>query len=167
VSALGFINVGVFISQAISFLVLFGLLYLFGYKPILKMLDERSRRIKESMEQAEAVKEQSIHAEEEVKKQLQLASQQGQDIIARATQSSDEIRAKAQELARKDADALIERARQAISAERSKAIDELRQEFADLTILAAGKVIGESLDKESHRKLIDKVLAESQTLKKG
>jgi F-type H+-transporting ATPase subunit b len=166
VEALG-INVPVFISQTISFLILFGVLYLFGYKPILKMLDERSHRIKESMEQAEAVKEQSQHAEEEVKKQLQLASQQGQELIARATQSSDEIRAKAQELARKDAEILIERARQAIEAERSKAIDELRQEFADLTILAAGKVIGESLDKETHRALIDKVLAESQTLRKG
>jgi F-type H+-transporting ATPase subunit b len=166
VSALG-INVPVFISQAISFLVLFGLLFFFAYKPILKMLDERANRIKESIEQAEAVKEQSKHAEEEVRKQLQAASQQGQEVIARATKSSDEIRAKAQELARKDAEALIEKARLAIDAERSKAIDELRQEFADLTILAAGKVIGESLDKESHKQLIDKVLSESKTLRKG
>ena len=103
-------------------MILFGLLYVFGYKPILKMLDERANRIKESLEQAEAVKEQSLHAEEEVKKQLAIASSQGQEIIARANQTSDEIRAKAQELAKKDADAMIERARQAISSERDEAL---------------------------------------------
>jgi len=166
ISALG-INGTVLIIQAISFLILFGALIFVAYKPILKMLDERSRKIKESLEQAEAVKAQSMHAEEEVKKQLQAASLQGQEIIARATKTSDEIRAKAQELARKDAEALIERARQAIKAERDEAIDELHSELANITILAASKVIGESLDKESHKKLIDKILKESQSLKKG
>jgi F-type H+-transporting ATPase subunit b len=166
VSALGF-NIPVFLSQIIAFLILFGLLILVAYKPLLKMLDERSKRIKDSLEQAEAVKEQSLHAEEEVNKQIQAASRQGQEIIARATQTSDEVRAKAQDLAKKDAEALIERARQAIKTERDDAIEELRQQFADLTILAASKVIGESLDKESHKELIDKVLKESQTLNKG
>lgn len=165
-SALGF-NIPVFLSQIIAFLILFGLLILVAYKPLLKMLDERSKRIKDSLEQAEAVKEQSLHAEEEVNKQIQAASRQGQEIIARATQTSDEVRAKAQDLAKKDAEALIERARQAIKTERDDAIEELRQQFADLTILAASKVIGESLDKESHKELIDKVLKESQTLNKG
>jgi F-type H+-transporting ATPase subunit b len=166
VSALG-INLPVFLSQIIAFLILFGLLILVAYKPLLKMLDERSKKIKDSLEQAEAVKEQSLHAEEEVNKQIQAASRQGQEIIAGATQTSDEIRAKAQDLAKKDAEALIERARQAIKTERDDAIDELRQQFADLTILAASKVIGQSLDKESHKELIDKVLKESQTLNKG
>lgn len=161
------INLPVLISQLVSFLILFGLLSFLVYKPILKMLDERSKKVKESLEQAEAVKEQSRHAEEEVKKEIQSASQRGMEIIAQATKNSDEIRAKAQELAKQDAEALIARARQAIKAERDGAIDELRQEFADLTIMAAGKVIGESLDKEAHRELIDKVLQESQTLKKG
>jgi F-type H+-transporting ATPase subunit b len=161
------ITVPSLIFQLISFILLFVLLSLVAYKPLLKMLDERSKRVKESLEQAEAVKEQSLHAEEEVKKQVQSASQRGMEMIAQATKTSDEIRAKAQELAKKDAEALIVRARQAIKAERDSAIDELRHEFADLTIMAAGKVIGQSLDKESHRELIDKVLKESQTLKKG
>ena len=161
------INGPVLLSQVISFLILFGLLIFVAYKPLLRMMDERSNRIKESLEQAESVKDQSLHAEEEVKKQLQDASRQGQEIIARATQTSDEIRNKAQELARKDAEALLERAQQAIKAERDGAIDELRREFADLTIIAASKVIGESLDKKAHKQLIDKVLQENYTINKG
>ena len=161
------INIPVFLSQLVSFIILFVLLSFFAYKPLLKMLDERSRKIKESLEIAEEVKAQSLHAEVEVKKQLQAASQQGQEVILQATKTSDEIRANAQNLAKKDADALIERARQAVKAERDEAIDELRREFADLTVMAAGKVIGESLDKKSHKELIDKILEENKTLKKG
>jgi len=161
------LNVPLFISQLISFLILLTAIYFFGYKPILKMLDERSKRVKESMEQAESVKAQSNKAEVEVKKQIQMASQRGQELIAQATQTSDEIRAKAQELAKQDAEVLIEKARQAIKTERDSAVDELRREFADLTILAASKVVGESLDKETHKKLIDKVMQENKALNKG
>lgn len=161
------INGPLLIFQAISFILLFVLLFFVAYKPLLKILDERAKRVKDSLEQAETVKEQSLHAEEEVKKQIQSASQRGMDMIAQATKTSDEIRAKAQELAKQDAEALLSRARQAIASERDSAIDDLRQEFADITIMAAGKVIGESLDKEAHRELIDKVLKESQTFKRG
>jgi F-type H+-transporting ATPase subunit b len=161
------INLPLLISQLVSFLILLVLLYFVGFKRVLKMLDERSSKIKESLEQAETVKKQSLHAEDEVKKQLQSASQKGQELIAQATKASDEIRARSQELAKKDAEILIERARQAIQAEKDEAIEELRREFANVTIMAAGKVIGVSLDKQSHKALIDKILNENQTLKRG
>jgi len=161
------LNLPLLITQLISFIILLVALYLVAYKRIFKMLDDRSLRIKESMEQDESVKTQSAQAEEEVKKQIQIASQRGQELIAQATKTSDEIRANAQNLAKQDSEVLIEKARQAIKSERDAAVDELRQEFADLTIMAASKVVGESLDKETHKKLIDKVLAENQSLKKG
>jgi F-type H+-transporting ATPase subunit b len=157
----------VLVTQLVSFILLFVILRFVAYKPILKMLDERSKRIKESLEQAELVKAQSARSEEEVKKQIQAASQQGQEIILRATQTSEEIRASAQGQAKQEAELLIEKARQAINAERASAVDEIRQEFADLTVLAAGKVIGQTLDKKSHKELIDKVLQDSKTQNKG
>ena len=160
------INLPVLVAQIVNFLILFGILYLVAYKPIMRMLDERSRRIKESMEQAESMKEQSARAEDEVKKQLGEASREGQERIARAVRAGEEVKQKAQAEARQEADALIVRARSEIQRERDEAIGEVRREFADLTILAAGKVIDRSLDKEEHRQLIDKVLEESSTMKK-
>jgi F-type H+-transporting ATPase subunit b len=130
------------------------------------MLDERSRRIKESMKQADDIKEQAAHAEEEVKKQLEAAGSEGQERIAHAVKIGEEVKQKAQQEARQEAETLIARARTEIQRERDEAIDELRKEVADLTILAAGKVIDRSLDKKAHRQLIDKVLEESTTLKK-
>jgi len=161
------INLSTLLAQIINFVILFGLLYLVAYKPIMRMFDERSKKIKESMEQTEYIKEQAAHAEEEVKKHLEAASKDGQGVIARAVRTGEEIRQKAQQEARQEAESLISKARLEIQRERDAAIDELRKEVADLTILAAGKVIDRSLDKEAHRQLIDKVLEESTTLKKG
>ena len=161
------INLPTLLAQIVNFVILFGLLYLVAYKPIMRMLDERSRKVKESMEQTEFIKQQAERAEEEAEKRIEAASKEGQEVIARAVQTGEEARREAQQQAKQDAESLIARARSEIQRERDEAIGELRKEFADLTILAAGKVIDRSLDKEAHRQLIDKVLEESTTLKKG
>ena len=119
-----------------------------------------------SCQARQAIKEKAARAEEEVKKQLEAASRGGQERIAQAIQIGEDVKQKAQQEARQEAETLISRARTEIQRERDEAIDELRKEVADLTILAAGKVIERSLDKKAHRELIDKVLEESTALKK-
>ncbi len=160
------ISVPTLLAQIVNFAILFGLLYLVAYKPIMRMLDERSGKIKESMEQTELIKEQAERAEEESKKRIEEASKDGQEIITQAARMGEETRRKAEQKARQEAETLLTRARTEIHRERDEAIDELREEFADLTILAAEKVIDRSLDKKAHRQVIDKVLEESKTLKK-
>src|SRR5581483_2161903 len=66
--------------------------------------------------------------------------------------------------AQQQADAILERARNEIALERDGAIAELRREFADLTISAAEKVIGQSLDRQAHQRLIEQALSESSFL---
>ena len=161
------INWPVLLTQIVTFVILLVILRFTAYKPIMRMLDERSKRVKESMEQAEIVKEQSARAEEEVKKELAKASQEGQERISRAVKAGEEVTQKAQQDAKKEADALLDKARAEIQRERDEAISEVRREFADLTVLAAGKVIESSLDKEKHRELIDRVLEESKADKKN
>jgi F-type H+-transporting ATPase subunit b len=165
ISELG-INLPTLITQVVTFIILLVVLRFVAYKPIMRMLDERSKRIKESMDQAEAIKEQSANTKEEIKKHLEVASREGQERIARAVKAGEEVKQKAQAEARQEAETLIDRARTEIQHERDEAIGEVRREFADLTVLAAGKVIGKSLDKKDHRELIEKVLEESSTLKK-
>lgn len=161
------INMPVLLAQVINFIILFGLLYLVAYKPIMRMLDERSRKIKESMEQTEYIKQQAEQAEEEAKKRIDAAAKEGQEAVARAVRTGEGVKKEAQQQAKQDAEVLIARARTEIQRERDEAIDELRKEFADITITAAGKVIDRTLDKKAHREIIKKVLDESTTLKKG
>jgi F-type H+-transporting ATPase subunit b len=156
-----------FIGQLVSFLILLGLLVYFGYKPIRKMLDERANRIKESMEQAEATKQEYEQAKVAVQEQIGKAREEGQAIISQAAQIGDRLKEEARGEARKEAQALVERARVELERERDKVIDDLRHEFVDTAILAAEKVINETLDKERHRKLIEQAMKESTTFKEN
>jgi F-type H+-transporting ATPase subunit b len=158
------IDLSALIAQLVNFLILFALLYMFAYRPILRMFDERARRIKESVEQADQVKEQAAQAEEENRKRLEAAAREGQEAIARAMRAGEESRQRAQEEAREEAAALLEKARADIQREREEVIGEVRQEFAGLAVSAAEKVIEKSLDEEAHRELIEKVLEDSSAL---
>jgi len=167
----GLANLGIslptLLAQIVNFVILFGLLYLVAYRPLMRMLDGRSGKIKESMQQTEYIQEQAARAEEEAEKRIEAASKEGQELVTRASRTGEGLRQQAQEEARQAAESLIAKARSEIQRERDGAIDEMRREFADLTIMAAGKVIDRSLDKKAHRQLIDKMLEESTTLKKG
>ncbi len=160
------INLPTLLAQIVNFLILLGLLYLVAYKPILRIIDQRSAKIKESLELAELNKDRAVRAEEEVKAQLETARKEGQSIIVQASQIGERVKEEAKLGARQEAETLIARARGEIQRERDEAIYELRKEFIDIAILAAEKVINESLDKERHRRLIEETLEESTTLKK-
>ena len=86
---------------------------------------------------------------------------EGQAIVAQAQQVAQRLQEEGRAQASTQAEALLERARSEIQLERDAAIAELRKEFADLTIAAAEKVIGQSLDRTAHQRLIDEALAQS------
>jgi F-type H+-transporting ATPase subunit b len=155
------------LAQFISFGILLALLLLVAYKPITKMLDERSKKIKDSMDQAEFIKQQVAKTEQMVQEHLAQARKEGQNVVAQAAQIGEKLREEARQQARQDAEAIVARARTEIQAEREEAIAKLRKEFVEVAILAAEKVINRALDKETHRKLIEETLEESTNLKKG
>ncbi|MBA7504285.1 ATP synthase subunit b, sodium ion specific [subsurface metagenome] len=165
-SGLGF-DLPTFISQIVGFGVLLALLILLGYKPIHKMLDERANRIRGSMEQAEVTKQEYERAKVAVQERIGKARQEGQAIISQATQIGDRLKEEAKEEARKEAQTIVARTRVELEREQDKAIDDLRREFVDTAILAAEKVINETLDKEKHRKLIEQALEESTTFRQN
>ena len=154
-----------FVGQLINFLILLGLLTFFGYKPIRNMLDERSNRIKLSMEQAEATKSEYERAQVEAEKQISKARGEAQSIIAQAAQAGNVLKEEARQEARKQAQAIIEKARAELERERDKIVDELRKDFVDTAILAAERVLSETLDRGKHRQLIEKTLEESAALR--
>jgi F-type H+-transporting ATPase subunit b len=164
-------NIGVnwqlIVAFLINFLILFGVLMAVGYKPILKLLDERQAKIKESLEMAEKIKDQTSRSEEQIKAAVEAARKEGQVIIGQASQIAEKIKEEAKEGARKEADAIISKARDEIKLERDKSIADLRSEFSNLTVLAAEKVIKASLDSSKHSKLINEVLEQTSTFKQN
>jgi F-type H+-transporting ATPase subunit b len=161
------INLPVLLIQIVNFTFLLLLLKLFVYKPILKMLDERRERIREGLSAADRGREQAAEAERQAAEQLETARREGQAIIQNAQQISQRLQEEGRQQAQQQAEALLERARSEIQLERDSAITELRREFADLTISAAEKVIGQSLDRDAHQRLIEQALAESSFRESG
>jgi len=161
------IDLPTFVGQLVSFLILMVVLIFVGYRPIRKMLDERANKIKEGMAQAEASREEYVRVRVVVEEEINKARQEAQTIVAEAAQMGGRFKEEAKQEARKEAQIIIDRARKEMDQERARAIDELRKEFVDTAILVAGKVISETLDREKHRKLIEKTLEESVAFNKN
>ena len=152
------INWKILLAQLVTFGIFAFMLVTLLLKPMRRMLDTRSERIKVSMEQADQIKEQLATVEEQVKAQLDASRKEGHVILAQATQLGEKLKEEARAEAKKQAEAIVVKARADIEMERDKAIGEVRRQFVDLTVLAAEKVVKESLDKEKHRRLIEEVL---------
>jgi len=167
----GFASLGIslplLLAFIINFIILFVLLSKFLYKPVLKTLDERAKRIKESMEWAEATKREYEQAKAEVQRQIEKGRQDGQAVIAQAVQKGEEFKTEARKEAAEQAKAIVERAKAELGAERDKMVQELRGEFVSMLMLTAEKVIKETLDKEKHSKLIEETLEQSPTFKRN
>ena len=160
IDALG-INLPQLIAQIANFVILLVILRLVLYKPILRMLDQRKQKIAEGLNAAEIARAEAAQAQANIQSQLDEARGQGQEIVAGAQQIAARIQADAREQSNRDREAALERARAEIGQERDRAIADLRAEFADITISAAEKVIGQSLDRPAHQRIIDEALAES------
>jgi len=160
IAALGF-NLPGLIAQLINFGILLVVLRMFLYKPVLNVLEERKRRIEEGLNRAEQAAVQASASQDEARRVIEEARAQGRDMVAAAQESAARLRTELEERARADAAQLVERARQEVQQERDQAIQQLRREFTDLTIAAAERVIGQSLDRNAHQRLIDEVLVNS------
>ncbi len=155
------INLPLLIGQIVNFTILLIVLRLVAYGPLMKMLDERRERIRESLSAAEEMRTKAAESDRQVHDQIEAARREGQALVAQAQEVASRIQAEARTQAQSDADALVARARGEIRLERDGAIADLRKEFADTAIAAAEKVINSSLDKTQHRRLIDEALADS------
>ncbi len=160
IGALG-INLTGLIAQLIGFAILLAVMRMIAYKPVLRMMDQRSERIREGLEAADKMKEQAAQADVTVQKRLDEARQEGQALIGQAQQIANRIQEDARQQAQAEGESLLVRARNEIALERDEAIAQIRREFADITIAAAEKVINQSLDKKAHERLIDEVLAQA------
>ncbi len=124
-------------------------------------MDQRSDRIRDSLEAADKAREEAASSRAAIEEQLNEARREGQRLLDQAKEASDRFREEEMERARQEAAAFSERARTDIQRERDAAITEVRVQFGDLAITAAERVIERSLDRQAHQELITQVLEES------
>lgn len=163
---LGF-NVPSLIVYLVNFIILLGILFFFAYKPLIRLMDQRAERIRESLEAADQARQEAATSREAVEEALNEARQQGQRLLDQTREAAERYRAEEMDRARQEAENFVLRARAEIQRERDAAIEEVRSNFGDLAITAAERVIGRSLDRQAHEDLIAQVLEEGADLRRN
>jgi F-type H+-transporting ATPase subunit b len=148
-------NTQLFISQFIGFFVVAFLLHRFAYKPLLAVLDQRERKIADSLAAAEKMKADLAKADEDRKKVLAEAGAQAQKIIEEARAAAAKVTETETQKAVVAAKDIIEKARQANEAELARMKSELRKEIGRLVVQTSSRVTGKILTLDDQQRLAD------------
>jgi F-type H+-transporting ATPase subunit b len=156
------INLAAFLSQFISFGIVFLILWRWGFPVILRTLDKRQAVIREGVENAERARRDLQEANTRAEQILLDARRQAQETIAQASKAAareaNRIQEEAQERAHQIEQQQIARIRQ----EAAQAREELSRLVVNLSINAAGKVISKSVDTKDNRRLVEEFVSASQ-----
>lgn len=161
-AASGLIKVvpGLMIWTLISFGLTFLVLKRFAFGPIQKTIDERRDRIRQSIEEADAARAEARSLLEEHKALIGQARDEAAGILAEARKVADAQGQRAKDETEADRQRRLEETRKQIGAETARALEQIRQEVAELSVVAAEKILGKTIDRDDQRRLIDEALGE-------
>jgi len=148
-------NPGFAIWVAITLILFIWLMNKYAVPPIMNALEEREKKIKDSLETAEKALAKAEKISEENKKALREAEAQAQQLMKEAKEEAELIRAERIAKAKKEAEQLIENARNSIEQEKKQALVDLRNEVAKLAIESASRIIDSELDEAKNSKLVE------------
>ena len=153
-------SVGLMVWTLVLFAVCFYILRKLAFPRIGEALDRRQKAIEESIDAAERTRTEADELLKEYRERLTEARQQADDIVARARKAGEQQEADAVADGKHRREELVEQARRDIEVETRRAIQEIRSEVADLTILATEKVTRKTLTADDQRRLVEEAVAE-------
>ena len=153
-------NVGLMLWTLIAFGASLLILRKFAFPLIGEALDRRAKAIEDSIEAATRTKREADELLDEYRARLKEAREQAEDIVARSRKAADSRMDEAKVEAKEYREELLESTRRDIETETRRALEEIRKEVADLTVIATEKVTRKSLDDADHRRLIEEALSE-------
>ncbi len=147
------------LSELVVGFLAFAILFLFMWKWVLPrlnaILEERRAKIQGDLEKAEATRQQAEQELTDYRTQLAGARDEGNRIIEEARKTAEAMRLDMNKKAEAESQAIVARAQDEIRAERDRVFQELRTQVGELSLALAGRMVGESLDKARHLKLVD------------
>jgi F-type H+-transporting ATPase subunit b len=153
-------GVGLMIWTLVAFGITLYVLRRWVFPQIQDQLDKRQRAIEETIDTAQRTKEEAEKILTEYRERLQEARQQAEDIVARARKAADRHQEEVTTAAREKQHEMLDQARRDIETETRLALERIRKEVADLTVIATEKVTRKTLTSEDHQRLIQEALQE-------
>ncbi|MBR4619642.1 MAG: F0F1 ATP synthase subunit B [Salinivirgaceae bacterium] len=155
-------QIGLLFWTVLIFLVLVFLLAKFAWKPILKMVEERTKNIEDALNSAENAKKEMAGLKAENEQIMKEARAERDKIVREAREMKDKIIEESKETAKAEADKILAQARKLIDDEKRAAMNELKDQVASLSIEIAEKILTKELsDKKKQAELIDDILQKS------
>ena len=141
-------------------LILFVLLRIFLFKPINKMKAERTRTIQDNLDSAEKAKTEAEELRQQYEDSISEAKEKANQIIMKAHEDAESERSAIIRKSQEEAEKIVADADKTIENERKRVLRQAQSEIADLAIEAASKIIGENVDDEKNRRLVDQFLSD-------
>jgi F-type H+-transporting ATPase subunit b len=154
---------GLFIWTILTFLVLLTLLAKFAWKPLLKALESRQEMIRKSLDDAQQAKRELERLHEQSAQIVKEARVEAEAIISQSRSDAQRLREDLRQKARAEADTIVRNAERQIQLETGRALQQLRHEAADLSVMIASKLIQRNLSKQDNEKLIEEALSQIET----
>jgi F-type H+-transporting ATPase subunit b len=153
-------KIGLMIWTLLAFGITLFLLNRLAFPRIAEALDRRRKAIEDSIEHAEQARREADELLEEYRARLREAREQADDIVVRARKSADGLADESKAQASQQREELLAATRRDIEAETRRALEDIRKEVANLTVIATEKVTRKSLTPDDHRRLIQEALGE-------
>lgn len=144
----------------LNFLLLFFVAKKFLFKPVKDMIDSRQKEIDDMYDQAETARADAQELESQYRAQLARAQQTSDTLVKEAMARGKNREEEIVRQANREADAIREKASADIAREKKKALNDAKDEISSIALEIAGKVIGESMDTQQQKKLVDSFLEE-------
>lgn len=158
------INTGLIFWTLIIFGLLLAILAKWAWPAILRSVEERERRIRAQLDQAERARADAEALLEKHRQMMVEARSEAQELLAHARSAGEKEGEQILAAARREQEGLLERARREIAAEKERAVAELRREAVDLSLAAAAKLLEQLVDSSTNRRLVEEYL---DTLSEG
>jgi F-type H+-transporting ATPase subunit b len=154
---------GLFIWTIITFLILLGLLAKFAWRPLLEALETRQESIRKSLDDARQAKQELERLHQESAQIIRQARVEADGIITRSRGDAERLREEMRQKAKAEADGIVKNAERQIQLETTRALQQIRTEAVDLSVMIASKIIQRNLSKEDNERLIDEALRQVQS----
>ncbi len=143
-----------------NILILYILLRIFLFKPVNRIMDERTKNIQNDIDTAKKSREEAEAIKQQYTDELSNARKEAQDIIMKAHDDAEAEKSAIIERSKTEADKIIADAGKAAETERKRVIEQAQSQIADLAIEAASKIVGANVDDEKNRRIVDDFLAD-------
>lgn len=148
------------VTQVINFLILLALLGKFVYKPIIKLMEDRRKRIEQGLELAKTMEEEREKLDQRAQEILDKAEERATRVLSKAREEAEVERERIIEEARREAQTVIEEGLRVLSAKQEEAQERMRKEVAELVVALSEKFLSEKIDKKKHKEIIEKQIEE-------